>query len=194
MSNQTLKKLLLALILIFLANGLSILETAQQPVSEEKHMSNDQCIKRYLDHRLDFSTNLIITDDALIRSLKTVKRKIMFLDLNDCTKLSDNAIEAIVKKWPKLQEILLSGCTGLTNQTLLHINKHCRELKSLSLAKCRNIQDYTALEALVRQNKNLKYLYLSKTPFASPTIKNALITINSTLEIDIGNIDRCIVA
>ena len=186
MKNYYNKALLIALI-TFLGSQFNVLQAAKNLGAEETENSDAEETEDSKDS-LSFSDrpeSCELSDLALRIMIPMSPKQVFFLSLDGYTKLSDETIEAFVKKWPNLRSISLDGCTGLTDQTLLYINNYCTQLQSLTLTKCKNIQDDTALKILVRQNKNLKYLNLSKTPLASPTIKNALIAINSNLKVDI---------
>ena len=84
------------------------------------------------------------------------------LDVGNCTKLTDEAIEGIVSHAPKMQTLVLSGCSLLTNRAIESICKLGDNLDVLMLAHIGNITD-PAMVKLVRSCMNLRTIDLACT-------------------------------
>jgi F-box and leucine-rich repeat protein GRR1 len=79
------------------------------------------------------------------------------LDLTDCAKLTDEAIEGIVTHAPKIQTLVLSGCKMITDRSVRSICHLGGHLNVLVLAHAANITD-RAIVKLARSCSNLRSL------------------------------------
>jgi F-box and leucine-rich repeat protein GRR1 len=82
------------------------------------------------------------------------------LDLGNCVKLTDDAIEGIVTHAPKIQTLVLSGCSLLTDRTVESICKLGDSLDVLMLAHVANITD-PAIVKLARSCLHLRSIDLA---------------------------------
>jgi Leucine Rich repeat len=64
-----------------------------------------------------------------------------FIDLSDCTSITNAGISIIAEGCIQLETILLGGCLGLTDAALVSIGQHCHYLRVLDLCSCSFITD-----------------------------------------------------
>lgn len=87
-------------------------------------------------------------------SLRHYAENLRVLDLTFC-KITDDAVEGIVKHAPKIQSLILSGCSLLTDRALDSICALGDHLDVLMLAHVANITD-SAIVKLARSCLNLR--------------------------------------
>jgi F-box and leucine-rich repeat protein GRR1 len=84
------------------------------------------------------------------------------LDIAYCSKVTDDAVEGIIKHAPKIQTIVLSGCTLLTDRAVESVCRLGDHLDILMLAHVTNITDRSIMQ-LARSCTNLRSIDVSCT-------------------------------
>lgn len=81
-----------------------------------------------------------VTDRGLLAAAQGVRR-LTFLNLLNCTELTDESVAVMVASNPKLRLLNLSGCVKLTSKSACAVGRSCPELTSLNLARCALVTD-----------------------------------------------------
>jgi hypothetical protein len=86
-------------------------------------------------------------------------KKLRYLNLEDCSDLTDNSIITVTQACKNLQLLNLCGLQKLTNKSVRSIAKHCPKLYSLNLMKIASVTD-DAMQELARGCPKLQALNL----------------------------------
>ena len=105
---------------------------------------------------------------------------LQYIDLSDCTNITDLCIKNVCKYCVFLKNLYLRRCKLISDLSLLYIAKYCRNLKELSLCQCVKITDsgmkylsgdFTnkkkTKQKLSLHRYKIKYLSLAKCPHIS---------------------------
>jgi len=92
--------------------------------------------------------------------LRHTAENLRVLDMAYCSKVTDDAIEGIIKHAPKIQTIVLSGCTLLTDKAVESLCQLGDNLDILMLAHVANITDRSIVQ-LARSCSNLRSIDVS---------------------------------
>ncbi|CAB4054273.1 FBXL7 [Lepeophtheirus salmonis] len=84
-----------------------------------------------------------------------------YLDLSDCTRLTDTGLDNVVRNAPHLQFLYLRRCLNLTDVGIKYIATFCLGLKELSLCDVSAITDFGLYE-LSKLGPSLRYLSIAK--------------------------------
>ncbi|XP_055591237.1 uncharacterized protein LOC129743277 [Uranotaenia lowii] len=113
---------------------------------------------------LQLSGCLKITDFALKHSFQLVALR--DLNLSHCVDITQDGIEALVRKCPSLESVDLSDCVNVTDWCIDLLCKHLVRLRSLKLVRCAQLT-IGAIHAMVANCLLLKHVNLrgcSKIP------------------------------
>ena len=100
-----------------------------------------------------------VEDGALVNVAGCCKL-LRFLNLNECTTLTDVGVTAIARANPKLKLINLASVTAITNKSVVALGSSCPELVSLNLSKCIQVSNVGVL-AIANGCPKLQALNLS---------------------------------
>eukprot|EP00095_Tigriopus_kingsejongensis_P010595 maker-scaffold818_size92908-snap-gene-0.20 protein:Tk10595 transcript:maker-scaffold818_size92908-snap-gene-0.20-mRNA-1 annotation:"f-box lrr-repeat protein 7-like" len=84
-----------------------------------------------------------------------------YLDLTDCTRVSDAGLGIILKNAPSLQHLYLRRCVNITDVGIKFVASQCPSLRELSISDCAQITDFGLYE-LAKLGPNLRYLSVAK--------------------------------
>lgn len=87
---------------------------------------------------------------------------IRMLDLTACAKITDDAIEGIISRAPKIRNLVLSKCGLLTDRAVETISKLGRSLHYLHLGHANKITD-RSIRILARSCTRLRYIDFAST-------------------------------
>jgi F-box and leucine-rich repeat protein GRR1 len=86
---------------------------------------------------------------------------LQFLDVSQCTKLTDDAVVGLVLHAPRINELSMSGCTQMTNKTLQSLTRLSDHLLSLDVSHCPYFTD-DGINKLVRSCPRIKFMNISR--------------------------------
>jgi len=86
-----------------------------------------------------------------------------WLDLSECSQLSDTALASIARCCPRLATLALSWCWEVSDTGVRSLFQHCRQLEHLNLCGVVRLCG-DMLELIPKQLKNLKSLDLEQCP------------------------------
>lgn len=95
-----------------------------------------------------------IEDRGLIAIAEGCKR-IVFLNLFNCDRVTDVSIIAIAQSCKHLTIVNLAGCQLLTSKAIVAIGKNCHELISINISRCTLVSD-KAVQALAKGCSHLQ--------------------------------------
>lgn len=78
-----------------------------------------------------------------------------YLDLNSCSKISDEGIEVLASICTGLEHLDLTNCHRLSDATVRSLIRYCRSLRSVSLVGCSFITE-KAVQSLTSRNVTVK--------------------------------------
>ncbi|EGD83158.1 hypothetical protein PTSG_03789 [Salpingoeca rosetta] len=91
-----------------------------------------------------------------------------WLDLTECTALTDQGLEALAFSSPLLRHLCLAGCTSISDDAFKELAYGCQRLEWLSIAYCDQLTD-RSLQLIGTGCKKLRTLHL----FGLPNITNS---------------------
>ena len=130
-----------------------------------KNLTNDALhhLSRFSEtiSKLDFHRCTGITDEGFLKAFAgSVWPRLNYINLTDCTFLSDVVLKTIGAAAPKLETLFLSFCCSLTETAMSYISLFMPQLVSLDLSYCGGaVTDFT-VELLISNLKNLSVLSL----------------------------------
>lgn len=131
----------------------------------------------------------VVTDDAMASILQSVGHRLISLNLDGCTSLTDNTLAEIRRTCPKLENLSLRSVEDITNQgvyDLFHNWTANSGLLSLSLQRCINVED-TALNAVINHSKHsLVELDLNSVGLLTKSSLRKLIDIHNLTTLNVG--------
>ncbi len=99
-------------------------------------------------------------DDTGLQAVATCCTQLRFLNLNECSQLTEAALVPIFKANKDLRLVSLRNVPGVGTKTIVALGKHCPKLVSLNLFRCERVAN-KGIEALGRGCKHLQSLNLS---------------------------------
>jgi F-box and leucine-rich repeat protein GRR1 len=118
------------------------------------------------------STRLPATDPPLLRLSRPLEH-LRMLDLTNCSKITDDAVEGIVAASPRLRNLVLSKCGQLTDRAIESICLLGKHLHYLHLGHASSITD-RSVKTLARSCTRLRYIDLASEYFLlSPCDSNS---------------------
>lgn len=108
---------------------------------------------------IDFSDCPLL--DPGLTAVVSCNNKLKYVNLQNCSELSDKSIVNLIQHNGKTLELLnVTGCTKLTNKVAFALATHCPNIASINLNKCREIND-AGVEALTTKCSKIQALNLS---------------------------------
>ena len=118
-------------------------------------IAKDEGKLKYLE-RLDFFNNPHITDESIINVVKGC-HNLLFIDIQNCSKLTDTCLFRIAENCPNLKTIVLDfgSSSGITLLGLLELLKKCLKLNAIDSSEdqLEDIPDIIVNQLKERQNK-----------------------------------------
>jgi hypothetical protein len=115
---------------------------------------------------LDLSQNTWLNENYFS---ERASRSIKSINLNGCTRITDDFVTSMTVCCPNLESISLSGCFRLTDQTAIIISTKFPKIKQLDLSYCDNISDISV--GHLTNAKNLRDLNVAHTAVTGYGIK-----------------------
>ena len=126
-----------------------------------------------------------VTDRGLLAIAEGCKR-LTFLNLYNCTDLTDASVAVMMAASPRLRLLNLSGCTKITSKSICAVGRNCHDLTSINIARCLLVTD-KGIKTLAMGCKNLQAVNLAglkkiseESMFALADQCKGLLTLNLT--------------
>lgn len=124
--------------------------------------------------------------DAGLLAIAKGCKKVTFLNLENCSVLTDRSVVEIAKACCSMQLANLSGCNQLTNRSVVAMGKSWKDLQSVNLSRCPLISD-KGIKALAMGCKRLQAVNIAgllkiseESMFCLADQCNGLLTLNLT--------------
>ncbi|KAL9111407.1 MAG: hypothetical protein Q9227_004084, partial [Pyrenula ochraceoflavens] len=117
------------------------LSALHQDVSNGSVRSFESC-KRI--ERLTLTNCSKLTDQAVM-ALVEGNRHLQALDVTDLRELTDKTLFTVAGNSPRLQGLNMTNCRKITDASLVAVSENCRQLKRLKLNNCSNTSDASIL-------------------------------------------------
>jgi phosphoglycerol transferase MdoB-like AlkP superfamily enzyme len=126
--------------------------------------------EEFLTNKKTFIPVKDITDEKILEKLSTIT-KTTYLDLSNCTRLSDDSISAIASTCLDLVYVNISNCPLISDEALFSIAKNCTKLLTLNISGCPMLTD-SGVNAIIKKNPLLESLYAMDISDLSIPIRN----------------------
>ena len=102
-----------------------------------------------------------LVDDSAFLSLPANKlyENLRILDLTNCTRLTDAAVQKIIDVAPRLRNVVLSKCRNITDVAVAAISKLGKNLHFVHLGHCGNVTD-EGVNKLIQSCNRIRYIDL----------------------------------
>lgn len=154
--------------------------------------TTDTITKKMFDNqnpqRLEVQGSATVTDAEIFALLEKWQDQIVMLEYVNLsrTRLSDKALNAIVRSCPRLRVLILSDCKNITNDGIEYASRHCFHLQCINLVGCDSV---SKVEPLLRNNIHLRGITLDG---ATQLSNSAIISLcNHCQEVDVVDVQCC---
>lgn len=113
-----------------------------------------------LSHLVVLSLANCPIEDKGLGGVNACCRHLEFLNLCECSKLTDESVCTLIKQNKRLEVVNLTGCLKLSNAVVMALGKYCHNLQSLNISKLAKISD-KAVVSLLLSCKELQALNLA---------------------------------
>ncbi|KAF7152061.1 hypothetical protein RHSIM_Rhsim01G0029400 [Rhododendron simsii] len=171
---------------------LEILKMTHTSGQEMDTFSADYVLINYRIRHLDISKNMWLTDQTL-KNFGQVCPNLQFLDVSDCSYLTNSGIGEVLRRCPAITQLNINGlsvsnifgsyfdhsvvnlktlrakATQLNDKGMAMIGSRCRYLQYLDIERCCKVTDRGVME-VVRNCKRLRDILLGGCGEVSPNI------------------------
>ena len=117
------------------------------------------------------------------------RKKLRYLNIEGCSKLTDNSFNLIAKNCTGIRHLHLGGHEALTNAGLISIAKSCQKLRTLTIANCPRVGD-EAVSTITTKLLNLRTLHLKNVKTLRDKGLKTLHTLRSLTALDLSGCTR----
>lgn len=89
-------------------------------------------------------------------------KKLKHFSAQGCNQISEQGVDALTKKCPKIESVNFSKCSGINDRGIAILTKHLQGLETLEIISCHNLTDLS-LQQIMKNCKRLQTLDLTKS-------------------------------